>query len=103
MPAFPERESSLISKLNETAPWTAKLHQNVEDQSSPERADVSAAVTNGPTEPAVNIGMPVDPLVSTGELRFHTLPLHHKPWIRMNALIQSGCICKAFLYTSHIR
>lgn len=27
MPPFPDRESSLLAKLYQTAPWTAKLHQ----------------------------------------------------------------------------
>lgn len=30
MPAFPDKESSLLNKLYETAPWTAKLHQETE-------------------------------------------------------------------------
>ena len=27
MPPFPDRESSLLSKLYQTAPWTSKLHK----------------------------------------------------------------------------
>ena len=27
MPPFPDRESSLLAKLYQTAPWTTKLHQ----------------------------------------------------------------------------
>ena len=34
MPPFPERESSLLSKLYQTAPWTAKLHQNESTEST---------------------------------------------------------------------
>ncbi|XP_064399538.1 AP-2 complex subunit alpha-2-like [Halichondria panicea] len=68
MPAFPERESSLLSKLHESAPWTAKLHKDVTSpasQPSPER-EPSSTVSNGPTQsPAVNIGMPIEPLINT--------------------------------------
>ena len=71
MPAFPERESSLLSKLHESAPWTAKLHQDVrsENQPSPE-TETSNTVSNGPTQPppAVNIGMPMEPFINTGSV-----------------------------------
>ena len=64
MPAFPERESSLLSKLHQTAPWTAKLHQegSSDGEPSPERA--RNTVANGPTEPPPV--EPVESLISTG-------------------------------------
>ena len=69
MPAFPDRESSLLNKLYETAPWTAKLHKRDNDMTSEENATTGGGITitvpNGITEP--NIGNPVDPLISTSK------------------------------------
>jgi hypothetical protein len=33
MPAFPERESTVLSKLYQSAPWTAKLHKTAGEES----------------------------------------------------------------------
>ena len=69
MPAFPDRESSLLNKLYETAPWTAKLHQ--QDQGTEPGVTTESVesppppVVNGTTEPVL-IGLPVDTLISTG-------------------------------------
>lgn len=72
MPVFPERESSLIAKLHQSAPWTAKLHKEGSSDGvpSPEREPATTVepVSNGlvNTEtPAVNIGIPMEPIVST--------------------------------------
>lgn len=65
MPAFPDRESSLLNKLYETAPWTAKLHKQ-DDESGGEGTQSTTPVVNGISEPSVNIGQPVDSLISTG-------------------------------------
>lgn len=68
MPAFPDRKSSLLNKLYETAPWTAKLHQQEQGAGSGEAAGESmesmepSPVVN---EPIINIGLSVDPLIST--------------------------------------
>lgn len=74
MPAFPERESSLLSKLHETAPWTLKLEVEGGPSSSPTQAafsDLNNSSHNGPAEAVVNIGAPVDALISTGESRMY--------------------------------
>lgn len=70
MPAFPDRESSLLNKLYETAPWTAKLHQVEQESNSGEVATTLGApmepvVNNAVAEPNVNIGQPVDSLINT--------------------------------------
>lgn len=74
MPAFPDKESSLLNKLYETAPWTAKLHQQ-DQETDPTVAtpldsstEPPVSIVNGVTEPILNIGQPVDPLVNTSEL-----------------------------------
>ena len=64
MPAFPDRESSLLNKLYETAPWTAKLHQQDQEAGS-EGVETSQPVVNGVTEPTLNIGLPVDTVVTS--------------------------------------
>lgn len=75
MPAFPDRESSLLNKLYETAPWTAKLHQQESGAESGGVADnttepqPAAPLTNGVTEPIVNIGLPVQSQAATSKLR----------------------------------
>lgn len=72
MPAFPERESSLLSKLHETAPWTLKLEQEgtaSSGEAQPQQ-QLTAPAHNGLAEPAINIGSPVDALIS-GESRLH--------------------------------
>lgn len=73
MPAFPERESSLLSKLHQSAPWTAKLHNDTlpDSTASSEQSTASNVepVANGLIDTktsAVSIGMPVEPLLSTG-------------------------------------
>jgi AP-2 complex subunit alpha len=63
MPAFPEKESSLLNKLYETAPWTAKLHQ---ESTAPQPTE-QPPVVNGVSEPVLNIGQPMDTLISTSE------------------------------------
>ena len=77
MPPFPERESSLLAKLYQTAPWTSKLHQEdageggkaeteTQEGAGGPKTTVEAPLANGPllvnTLPATNPG----PLVSTG-------------------------------------
>ena len=67
MPAFPDRESSLLNKLYETAPWTAKLHGQEQAGSTVNETNVSGSadvppvelITNGIVESTVNIGLPV--------------------------------------------
>ena len=49
MPPFPERESSLLSKLYQTAPWTAKLHQN-------ESTESTTATVTVPTQDEPQVG-----------------------------------------------
>ncbi len=70
MPAFPDRESSLLNKLYETAPWTAKLHQQDQVAESCATSETMEAplppVVNGATEPVL-IGLPVDTLISTSK------------------------------------
>ena len=54
MPTFPDRESSLLSKLYQSAPWTAKLHKTSgeesvggathEESSPPPISDIGQAV-----------------------------------------------------------
>lgn len=72
MPAFPDKESSLLNKLYETAPWTAKLHQQDQETESTPAAPHGPPIpiVNGDTEPVLNIGQPVDPLISTSKLAF---------------------------------
>lgn len=70
MPAFADKESSLLNKLYETAPWTAKLHQQDQEPGSaalaaPELTELP--IVNGVSEPMLNIGQPVDPLINTSE------------------------------------
>ena len=62
MPAFPERESTLLSKLYQSAPWTAKLHKT-----SGEESVGGTTREEEPPAPVINdIGQPVgDTLVST--------------------------------------
>ena len=68
MPAFPERESSLLSKLHETAPWTVKLEHERPSSGETQSEQVQDFSPNGPVEPVINIGAPVDPLINTGKL-----------------------------------
>ena len=65
MPAFPDRENSLLNKLYETAPWTAKLHQDSRESEGAETSETTPPVMNGVTEPSVNIGIPAEPLITT--------------------------------------
>ena len=62
MPAFPEHESTLLSKLYQSAPWTAKLHKTSGEESvgrATREEESLAPVIN-------NIGQPVgDNLVNT--------------------------------------
>ena len=62
MPAFPERESTLLSKLYQSAPWTAKLHKTLGEESVG-----GATREEEPPAPVINdISQPVgDTLVST--------------------------------------
>ena len=66
MPAFPDRESSLLNKLYETAPWTAKLHKQEPEAGMPETVtQESPPIVNGITEPGPSIEQPVDQLINT--------------------------------------
>ena len=62
MSAFPERESTLLSKLYQSAPWTAKLHKTLGEESVG-----GATRKEEPSAPVINdISQPVgDTLVST--------------------------------------
>jgi hypothetical protein len=62
MPAFPERESTLLSRLYQSAPWTAKLHKTAGEESVG-----GATREEEPPAPVINdIGQPVgDSLVNT--------------------------------------
>ena len=61
MPAFPDRESTLLSKLYQSAPWTAKLHKT-----SGEESGGGATHEEGSPAPATDVGQPVgDSLIST--------------------------------------
>ena len=55
MPVFPDRESSLLSKLYLSAPWTAKLHKTTGEES------VGGATQDEvvPTVPVNDIGQSV--------------------------------------------
>ena len=55
MPVFPDRESSLLSKLYQSAPWTAKLHKTSGEES------VGGATQDEvtPTVPVADVGQPV--------------------------------------------
>ena len=73
MPPFPERESSLLSKLYQTAPWTAKLHQNESTESTTSTVTVPTqdepqvgSLLNGPVTTQIAESAPVtDSLIST--------------------------------------
>ena len=73
MPPFPERESSLLSKLYQTAPWTAKLHQNESTESTTATVTVPTqdepqvgSLLNGPVTTQIAESAPVtDSLIST--------------------------------------
>ena len=54
MPAFPDRESTLLSKLYLSAPWTAKLHKT-----SGEESGGVATNAEGSPPPVSDIGQPV--------------------------------------------
>lgn len=63
MPAFPEKDSLLLSKLYKTAPWMAKLHdgpgtggQESETTEPPEESQTTGAVPPG------SGGDPSDPI-----------------------------------------
>ena len=73
MPPFPDRESSLLAKLYQTAPWTAKLHTEAregggegggESEESPGDGATAAQPPLG-INPLVN-GPVSQPLVTTG-------------------------------------
>jgi AP-2 complex subunit alpha len=55
MPPFPEKESSLLSKLYQTAPWTAKLHHLDKGPATAKPVELTVSVTttssvaNGPS------------------------------------------------------
>jgi len=93
MPPFPDRESSLLAKLYQTAPWTTKLHQEegervgrggrggggegggggavgggtTETQQLP-GADLP--LVNGPLLGIQNPPAPSQPLITTGTVHF---------------------------------
>ena len=76
MPAFPDRESSLLNKLYETAPWTAKLHQQDQGDQGGQGGSELGVTTSVPAElpppPVVNgttdtLLLPIDTLISTSE------------------------------------
>lgn len=65
MPVFPERESTLLSKLYQSAPWTAKLHKTAGEES----VGGATQEEEGSPPPVNDIGQPVgligDSLVDT--------------------------------------
>ena len=65
MPPFPERESSLLAKLYQTAPWTAKLHQEDSEEGKQETPAVNPVAT---TPPPAQAGMANGPLVTTQQV-----------------------------------
>lgn len=68
MPPFPERESSLLSKLYQTAPWTAKLHHDEGEEGAPKPPAGGMAPIQAPEAPVANgplVGIQ-PPLVTTG-------------------------------------
>ncbi len=73
MPAFPpDKESSLLNKLYETAPWTAKLHKKESDSGNANEEVTTAgsgdgAVHNGISEPNIGTSITVDPLIATSK------------------------------------
>ena len=72
MPAFPDRESTLLSKLYQSAPWTAKLHKTTGEESG----DGATRVTSDSVPPVNDIGQAVgEDLVSTTGTRtcYYTL------------------------------
>lgn len=80
MPAFPDKESSLLNKLYETAPWTAKLHglapeagapqpphQQQQQQQEPD-GGAPQPVVNGVAEPVMSTAQAgEEALINTGE------------------------------------
>ena len=67
MPAFPDKESSLLNKLYETAPWTAKVHHETGPAEPASEPTEQLPVAN---EPMMNIGQPVDTLINTSKTVF---------------------------------
>ena len=61
MPTFPDRESTLLSKLYQSAPWTAKLHKT-----SGEESVGGATREESSPAPVSDIGQPVgESLINT--------------------------------------
>ena len=73
MPPFPDRESSLLAKLYQTAPWTAKLHQDAREGGGEGGGGGEESVGEGTTAAPLSLGVnplangPLSaPLVTTG-------------------------------------
>ena len=67
MPPFPHRESSLLSKLYQTAPWTAKLHTSTGGEGGEGGAAAGLTlptVSNGPVV-AMTTSPPETTLITT--------------------------------------
>ena len=62
MPPFPDRESSLLAKLYQTAPWTAKLHQEAREGGGEGGGGGEESVGGGTTAAPQLLG--VNPLVN---------------------------------------
>ena len=72
MPAFPEKDSLLLSKLYKTAPWMAKLHES----SNPTDDDnATTSDTKEPTPPQTTVagGDPSDPIYGETTPKPHPL------------------------------
>ncbi len=80
MPAFPDRESSLLNKLYETAPWTAKLHQTDDAENGTSGTDVLPPIEMPTIEPEVNIGQFDNALITTGKLFKYSIDALHVCW-----------------------
>lgn len=59
MPLFPEKDSLLLSKLYQTAPWMAKLHESPETHRREEEAEPAPPQ---PAPPTAAGGDPSDPI-----------------------------------------
>lgn len=58
MPAFPEKDSLLLSKLYKTAPWMAKLHES----STTQETELTIETKEATPQPATAGGDPTDPI-----------------------------------------
>lgn len=93
MPAFPDRESTLLSKLYQSAPWTAKLHKTTGEESG----DGVTRVTSDSVPPVNDIGQAVgEDLVSTTGTRTCYYTLINTGSLKM---LSKSCFLESHIYT----